>query len=389
MKIKSILTIITACSLVFSLAGCKKTETVTKQESEAEENQTENDAFNASAYVTAYLNCYYKGDTAPYAELSGESEDTLLASYNDYISTLLPSYIGQTQEAPGAETVSPQLYQDYTDLWKNIYSSTKYQVTAAEQTDDHYTITLETQQMELYTSMANIIPDKMNQLYENESDESSYAQMMLDAYLEAMENIQYADAATTTVSLVKGTNDTWEILPEDMQTLNSALIDLDVAESGTLDGDSENLQTEATPNQEYPENLDDVISCQVGETITLKQDGQDKATFCINSVKVTDERNEYDPSTPEKVIVVNYTYQNIGNDDPLIYDQMSFQILEGERVCDPYYIESLLPADIASKGGDPITASLAYQVSADCKEVIVYVDGVQINSPFQVKASIS
>ena len=36
MKIKSILTIITACSLVFSLAGCKKTETVTKQESEAE-----------------------------------------------------------------------------------------------------------------------------------------------------------------------------------------------------------------------------------------------------------------------------------------------------------------------------------------------------------------
>ena len=113
------------------------------------------------------------------------------------------------------------------------------------------------------------------------------------------------------------------------------------------------------------------------------------ATFCINSVKVTDERSDFDSSNPEKVIVINYTYQNIGYDDPILYDQMSFQILDGKTVCDPYYIENLLPADIASKDGDPVTASLSYQVSGSCQEVIIYVNGVQIVFPFQVKADLS
>ena len=62
---------------------------------------------------------------------------------------------------------------------------------------------------------------------------------------------------------------------------------------------------------------------------------------------------------------------------------MSFKLLEGESTCSPYYLQSLSPADIAT-GGDSVTASLAYGVSADCKEVTVYVNNSQIESPFQV-----
>lgn len=394
MKMKSILSIITACTLLVSITGCSTKDTA--KEPEPEKSEIQNEEFNAADYAAAYLNCYYKGDVAAYSQLSGESEDTLLTSYNDYISSQLPSFLEQTQGTPGSELVSPQLYQDYTDLWKNIFGSTKYQVTNAEQTENYYTITLETQQMELYTKMQEIMPDKIEQLYQiasyesgDETTDDPYQKMMLETYQEAMQQITYADAKTAAVSLVKTENDTWEIPQADMETLNAMLIDLDVAENGFLDANPENLQTEATPNQEYPENLDQVPSYQVSETITLRQDNQDMATFCINSVKVTDERSDFDSSNPEKVIVINYTYQNIGYDDPILYDQMSFQILDGKTVCDPYYIENLLPADIASKDGDPVTASLSYQVSGSCQEVIIYVNGVQIVFPFQVKADLS
>ncbi|MGN1139570.1 MAG: hypothetical protein ACI4TF_00070 [Oliverpabstia sp.] len=394
MKMKSILSIITICTLLISFTGCSTKDTAKEPEPEKSENQT--DEFNATDYASAYLNCYYKGDVTAYSQLSGESEDTLLTSYNDYISSQLPSFLEQTQDTPGTELVSPQLYQDYTDLWKNIFDSTKYQVINAEQTDDYYTITVETQQMELYTRMQEIIPDKIEQFYEtnafesdNETTDDPYQQMMLDTYQDALQQITYAEPKTAAVSLVKTGQDTWEIPQTDLDTLNSMLIDLDVAENGFLDADPENLQTEATPNQDYPENLDQVPSYQVGESITLRQDNKDMATFCINSVEVTDERSDFDSSNPEKVIVINYTYQNIGYEDPILYDQMSFQVLDGKTVCSPYYIENLIPADIASKDGDPVTASLSYQVSGSCQEVIIYVNGVQIVFPFQVKADLS
>ena len=79
--------------------------------------------------------------------------------------------------------------------------------------------------------------------------------------------------------------------------------------------------------------------------------------FSVDKVEVTDERSEYDTSNPEKVVVVTYTYKNLGFADPILYDQMSFKLLEGESTCSPYYLQSLSPADIATKGGDSVTAS--------------------------------
>ena len=392
MKTKSILSLIAACTFLVSITGC----TASKPENKPEQTESQTKEFDAAYYAGSYLDCYYKGDVTAYSQLSQESEDTLLTSYNDFISSLLPDFLSETEASPGSEIVSPQLYQDYMDLWKSIYRSKKYQVTNAEKNDDSYTITLETQQMKLYTRMQEIIPDKIDRLYEDSSSssdeltaENAYTQMMLETYQEALQQITYADSQNVTVSLVKSGNDSWKISQEDTEKLNHALIDLDVAENGFLNADPNDVQTEATPNQNYPENLDQVPSYKIGETITLKQDGQDAVTFCINSVTVTDERSEYDPSNPEKAIVINYTYQNVGYDDLILYDQMSFQILEGKTVCEPYYIESLIPADIAAKGDEPVTASLSYQVSEACKEVIIYVNGTQIASPFQVKANLS
>ena len=52
-------------------------------------------------------------------------------------------------------------------------------------------------------------------------------------------------------------------------------------------------------------------SHQAGEKFILQQDGQDAVEFSIDKVEVTEERSEFDPSNPEKVVVITYTYKNL------------------------------------------------------------------------------
>ena len=76
-------------------------------------------------------------------------------------------------------------------------------------------------------------------------------------------------------------------------------------------------------------------------------------------------------------------------EDPVLYDQMSFKVLEGDTTCSPYYLQNLQAADIAQKDGAAVTSTLAYGVSASCNEITIYVNNSQIQSPFQVTVSLS
>lgn len=392
MRIKSILSIMTACALLMSMAGCSQDQEPDKDE----EKETEQaDEFDAAACTKAYLDSIYKGDVSAYAQISGKTEEELNTIYEDNIKDLVSASLGENENAPGTDLVAPQLYQDYTDFWKNVLGNTKYQVTGAEKDGDAYKVSIDTEKMEFYTKLKDILPEKMEALYANLSSDSTdeditsaYSQMMLESYQASFDQITYSDPESITVTLAKEDN-IWTLSAESQETVDLSLLDLDVAANGFLDADPSEVQTESTPNQTYPENLDQVTSYKIGDTIPIQQDGQDIATFCINSVEVTDERSEFDESNPEKVVVINYTYQNLAHEDPLLYDQMSFQLLEGETVCNPYYLQDLIPADLAYKDGEAITASLSYGVSSSCQEVVVYVDGVQVDSPFQVSASLS
>lgn len=392
MKIKSIFSIMTACVLLMSMAGCSRDE---KPDEDKQPEAGQTAEFDAAACATAYLDSLYKGEFSDYARISGKTEEELTTIYEDNIRDLVSASLGENENAPGADVVPPQLYQDYTDLWKNVLGSAKYQVTGSEKDGDSYKVTIDTEKMELYTGLKDILPEKLEALYANISSDSTdeditsaYSQIMLESYQASLDQITYADPESVVVTLAQE-DGIWTFSAQDRETLDLSLLDLDVAANGFLDADPSEVQTEATPNQTYPEDLNQTPSYKVGDTITIQQDGQDAATFCINSVEVTDERSEFDESNPEKVVVINYTYQNLAHEDPLLYDQMSFQLLEGETVCDPYYLQTLIPADLAFKDGEAVTASLSYGVSSSCQEVIVYVNGVQIASPFQVPVSLS
>lgn len=376
MKIKSFLSVIGACALLVSMAGCSK------------------DKFDAAAYTTALLDAEYKGNTEEYAKLSGLDAAELTSRYEEHITELVTASVGETTSVPGSEAIPPQTLQDYTDLWKNILSKTSYEVTETKKTDDNYTVTVETRQMNLYSRMGEILTGKLEALYA-EAPESSdgdvtdpYILLALEAYQEALDGMTYQEPVTVDVTLVKSEQPSWNISDEDLELLASKLIDTAVAENKPEDSLTQIPPTEATPNVVAPEDLN-AASFQIGESYSLQKDEVDVAEISIDHVESTEERSEFDPTNPEKVVVITYTYKNLRMEDPLLYDEMSFQVMEGDTVCTPYYLQSLIPPDAAYKDGDAVTASIAYGVSSSCKEVTIYVNGVQIDDPFVVTASIS
>lgn len=378
-----------ACSCMLLISGCSGNKA---------------DDFDAVAYTTAYLDGMIRGNVDTLSSLSGVSSDDLTATFNSMIDDLVSSSIGGDGSSPGSTQISPQLRQDYTDFWKQAFSNTKYDVKKADKKENTYQITVDTQQMQLYTAMEPIYDEKLaDYLKDNSVDSDQYIEdvysLMLEAYQTALDKAEYNDPESVTVTLQKDDSEQWSISSDDMTTLKNALIDL-ASLNPSADGttgtpaqvtaeDIANSQSEGAPNMEYPKDLESTPAYKVGDAITIQSDGKDVATFTIDKVEVTDDRSEYDTSNPDKVIVITYTYKNLAFDDPLLYDQMSFHVLDGDTVCLPYYLADLTSPDLATTGGDAVTATAAYGISASCNEVTIYVDGAQIAFPFQVSASVS
>lgn len=378
-----------ACSCMLLISGCSGNKA---------------DDFDAVAYTTAYLDGMIRGNVDTLSSLSGVSSDDLTATFNSMIDDLVSSSIGGDGSSPGSTQISPQLRQDYTDFWKQAFSNTKYDVKKADKKENTYQITVDTQQMLLYTAMEPIYDEKLaDYLKDNSVDSDQYIEdvysLMLEAYQTALDKAEYNDPESVTVTLQKDDSEQWSISSDDMTTLKNALIDL-ASLNPSADGttgtpaqvtaeDIANSQSEGAPNMEYPKDLESTPAYKVGDAITIQSDGKDVATFTIDKVEVTDDRSEYDTSNPDKVIVITYTYKNLAFDDPLLYDQMSFRVLDGDTVCLPYYLADLTSPDLATTGGDAVTATAAYGISASCNEVTIYVDGAQIAFPFQVSASVS
>lgn len=372
---------------------------------------TEQDSIDPVSYTTAYLDLLIQGKAPTSDESSHLSVDTLQASHDAIIEEFVSSYLGSQEDAPGSLSLSQQLRDDYTAFWENVFSQTKYEVTSAQKEEDSYQINIDTQQMELSSAMEPIYQEKLNAysetlLAEDLQDQEQIYTLLLDAYTEAFAQVVYQDPVSVTISLEKDSSDHWCVSDEAADTLKAALLDetasitpFSLSEQEVLSEQDilpelttqtiDDSYSEAAPNLVYPEDLDTTPAYALGETITLQKDGVDLAAFSIDQVTFSSERSEYDLSNPEQVVVITYTYQNLGSTDPLLFDQASFQVLEKDTVCQPYYLENLIAPDIALLNGDSMTASLAYGVSASCSELTIYINSPQLTSPVQVTVSLS
>lgn len=100
---------------------------------------------------------------------------------------------------------------------------------------------------------------------------------------------------------------------------------------------------------------------KVGDVATYSEYDKDLYTFKINSVKTTKERNEFADSQPEQVIIVNYTYENIGSDEDVYVDGvLNFTVIDEDgNVCDTYPVAMDKQAKETPKGAK-CTAETAY-----------------------------
>lgn len=136
----------------------------------------------------------------------------------------------------------------------------------------------------------------------------------------------------------------------------------------TLVGCGDSSESDNDSTKEKTEQKEKVYS--VGETFTFKEDSNDIYKFTINSVTSTDERNEFEESNPAQVITIDYTYENLGSDDPLYVSSIDFTVIDAEgNVCSTYPLGSIDAYPQETPKGAKCTAKEAYGLIAQSSSI--------------------
>jgi hypothetical protein len=126
-----------------------------------------------------------------------------------------------------------------------------------------------------------------------------------------------------------------------------------------------------------PTPADTASAFGLGEKVTVKdKSGTAMYTLVINSVKLTDERNQFADTDPAYVIVINYTYENLANESDLFISSMNFKVIDADgNVCATY------PAGVKdypqqTPMGAKCTGEEAYGLTADGKFKLMFYDNM-------------
>jgi len=135
---------------------------------------------------------------------------------------------------------------------------------------------------------------------------------------------------------------------------------------------TEKTDSTETSAQTETKKEEDVAEYKVGDTVTIKKDGKEIYSYSIDKITVVDERNEFEETNPEQVILVDYTYKNIDYPDmPLFMDDtfaFKFMAKEGEMGY-PYGAPSLSKYPTEAPTGGVVHAQMAIGFEKTTSEV--------------------
>jgi len=108
----------------------------------------------------------------------------------------------------------------------------------------------------------------------------------------------------------------------------------------------------------------------VGDTVTMKNsDGTDKLKVKINSVTLTTDRNQYTDKNPAQVVIIDYTYENVGSDSDISYSSSCIKVTDEKgNLCDTYPL-SLNEYPKSTPKGSKCTAKQAYGTVEESSKV--------------------
>ena len=103
---------------------------------------------------------------------------------------------------------------------------------------------------------------------------------------------------------------------------------------GSNSNDSSNSNSSNSSSSAAPETK----TYAVGDTVTMKNsDGTDKLKVTINGVTLTTDRNQYADKNPAQVVIIDYTYENVGSDSDIYYSSSCIKVTDEKgNLCDTY-----------------------------------------------------
>lgn len=110
---------------------------------------------------------------------------------------------------------------------------------------------------------------------------------------------------------------------------------------------------------------------EIGQAISISKDGKELYTITIDSIALTNDRNDFDETQPDQVVKVTYTYKNVAVDNLLI-DSYSFALEDKDKkACMDY---ALIGKDETEPipAGESLTRTIAYALDSADKDVTLY-----------------
>ncbi len=101
----------------------------------------------------------------------------------------------------------------------------------------------------------------------------------------------------------------------------------------------------------------------IGDEIIIKNDSGEYKLI-ITGVEETDARNEYADTTPERVIIVSYAYENVSHDSDLYIGDMNFKAYDKDNNSMDTYPLSTVEYPDAISTGRKTSAQFAYGLNS-------------------------
>ena len=88
-----------------------------------------------------------------------------------------------------------------------------------------------------------------------------------------------------------------------------------------------NLVEKPEMKEEVKENKIERVG--LGDTLVVSEDGVDLFEITFNKASLTEERNEYADETPDNVVILEYTYKNLGYESGLtVFEGHEFKVYD-------------------------------------------------------------
>lgn len=181
-------------------------------------------SFDASSYITAFMDMLTQGDVSQYAQLTKQSEEDAGKDYQEMLDAM--------KEAFDQDGVTEETKQKVVDVYVQVLKKAKYTVHDAEKTDEGYDVTVDIEPITgLYDGLMDEITGEMDAAIE--SGEMTLDNMydwifskMAEKMEGRMDSLSYGETQSVTLTIVKG-DDGYEIKDQDAisEKIGQLLID--------------------------------------------------------------------------------------------------------------------------------------------------------------------